>query len=57
MRFSTVAVVSVTVPAAGALAPKGTDVYTTNGLSPQELKYLQRYFWLVEPNSILEVFH
>lgn len=39
------------------IGPKGTNVYTTNGLSPQELKYLQRYFWLVEPNSILEVFH
>ena len=35
----------------------GTNTYSAKGLSYDEYRYLQRYFQVVEPNSILEVSH
>lgn len=36
---------------------QGTNIYSAQGMSPDEFRYLQRYFQAVEPNSILEVRH
>lgn len=36
---------------------KGTNIFSAKGLSYDDYRYLQRYFQVVEPNSILEVRH